>query len=187
MEGKPALRARLLRRREQRTDAELAASGAALAAHGRHAWSAAMTVAAFVDAGREPPTRPLLDALSAAGVTVLLPRVDGTALQWATYDGPASLRPGSFGLWEPSGPALSADALDGTDVVVVPALAVDRAGHRLGRGGGYYDRALAGVRRPVVAVVFDDELLDEVPAEPHDVPVAAVLSPERGMVALPLS
>ena len=64
------------------------------------------------------------------------------------------------------------------ELVVVPALAVDRRGNRLGRGAGFYDRALAGSRpATVVAVIYDDELLDTVPAEAHDVPVHAVLTP----------
>jgi 5-formyltetrahydrofolate cyclo-ligase len=62
-------------------------------------------------------------------------------------------------------------------MLLVPALAVDRAGNRLGRGGGYYDRALSGIRAQVVAVIYDDELVDAVPHEPHDRLVDATLRP----------
>ena len=93
---------------------------------------------------------------------------------------------GRFGLLEPAGPRLGPGALAAADVVVVPALAVDRRGARLGRGRGYYDRALAHARpgAVLVAVVFDDELVDALPAEPHDRRVSAVVTPSGGRQAL---
>jgi 5-formyltetrahydrofolate cyclo-ligase len=92
------------------------------------------------------------------------------------------LAPGRFGLLEPVGPRLGPTAIGAADVVVVPALAVARDGVRLGRGGGYYDRALRHVRpgAALVAAVFDDELLDALPAEPHDRLVTAVVTPSGG-------
>jgi 5-formyltetrahydrofolate cyclo-ligase len=97
------------------------------------------------------------------------------------------LAPGRFGLLEPLGPRLGPTALGTADVVVVPALAVSRDGARLGRGGGYYDRALQHARpgAVLVALLFDDELLDEVPAEDHDHRVTAVVTPSGGWQALP--
>ena len=83
---------------------------------------------------------------------------------------------------EPRGPVLQASALGACDVIVLPALRVDRHGARLGRGGGWYDRALAWRRAgvPLVAVCWPWEFADEpVPALAHDVPVSAVLTPER--------
>ena len=76
--------------------------------------------------------------------------------------------------------------LPAADVVVVPALAVDRGGVRLGRGGGYYDRALRHVRPDarLVALVFDDELVDALPVEPHDRRVTAVVTPSGGWLDL---
>ena len=73
------------------------------------------------------------------------------------------------------------------DVVLAPALAVDAAGNRLGRGGGSYDRALArvGPLIPLIALLYDDELLDRVPAAPHDTPVRAVVRPGPGITWLP--
>ena len=72
------------------------------------------------------------------------------------------------------------------DAVLVPALAVDRAGNRLGRGGGSYDRVLArvGPLIPLIALIYDDELLDHVPAERHDVPVRAAVSPLTGITVM---
>jgi 5-formyltetrahydrofolate cyclo-ligase len=97
------------------------------------------------------------------------------------------LAPGRFGLLEPVGPRLGPTAIGTADVIVVPALAVARDGVRLGRGGGYYDRALRHARRDavVVALVFDDELLDALPSEPHDHRVHAVVTPSGGWQALP--
>jgi 5-formyltetrahydrofolate cyclo-ligase len=97
------------------------------------------------------------------------------------------LEPGRFGLLEPVGPRLGPTAIGTADIVVVPALAVARDGVRLGRGGGYYDRALRHARPDavVVALLFDDEFVDELPAEPHDRRVTAVVTPSGGWQALP--
>jgi 5-formyltetrahydrofolate cyclo-ligase len=105
---------------------------------------------------------------------------DGSELRWAVDTG--RLARGRFGLFEPVGPRLGPTALGAADTVVVPALAVGRDGSRLGRGGGYYDRALQYARPDavLVAVVFDDELLDELPVEAHDLRVTAVVTPSGG-------
>lgn len=143
------------------------------------------TVCAYHPIGSEPGSGVLLDGLLARGVRVLLPVVTGGALDWAVHTG--SLRPGPLGLLEPEGPLLGVHAIGEASVVLVPALAVDRHGVRLGRGGGHYDRSLplAGAGVPLVAVLRDDEFLPAVPAEPHDVPVTAALTPVNGLVSLP--
>jgi 5-formyltetrahydrofolate cyclo-ligase len=185
MEAKRLLRSRLIAARAARTAAEVAAAGAAMAEHAMRAWSEAGTVAAYAATGAEPPTRPAMDRLRAMGVTVLVPVVVGTGLRWAPYEGWERLVPGPFGLLQPTGPLLPVDVLRHVDVVASPALAVDRQGHRLGRGGGYFDRALADVApSSAVAVVFDDEVVDEVPVEEHDRDVGAVLTPS-GLRGLP--
>lgn len=183
MEAKRLLRSRLASARAARTASERAAAGEAIARHGHAAWSRVVAVAAYAGIADEPPTRPLLDALRASGVRVLLPVVTADSLDWADYLSWDRLARVRHGLLEPAGPRLGAAVLHEVSVIVVPALAVDRAGHRLGRGLGYYDRALASTRR-AVAVTFDDEVLDDIPAEPHDVPVAAVLRP-AGLLDLP--
>jgi 5-formyltetrahydrofolate cyclo-ligase len=106
-------------------------------------------------------------------------------LRWAVDTG--RLAPGRFGLLEPLGPRLGPTAIGAADVVVVPAVAVARDGARLGRGGGYYDRALRHVRPDavLVALVFDDELVGELPVEAHDQRVTAVVTPSDGWQALP--
>jgi 5-formyltetrahydrofolate cyclo-ligase len=142
----------------------------------------AASVAAYVSVGREPGTGVLLDALAAAGKRVFLPVLQpDNDLDWAAYAGPESLATARRGLLEPIGPALGADAIGTADVVIVPGLAVDRTGLRLGRGGGSYDRALGRV--PVgtftCVVLNDDEILDQVPSAAHDRRVLAAITEER--------
>jgi 5-formyltetrahydrofolate cyclo-ligase len=184
-EAKAALRAQLRDRRAARTDAERAAAGRALAAHADAVAGRAATVAAFVATKTEPPTLPLLAALRAHGARVLLPVLrEDMDLEWAQFTGEAALCPARLGLREPPGPSLGLDAIAYADLILAPALAVDGAGRRLGQGGGSYDRALAraGANTPVVAIVFDDELREEpIPVEPHDRPVAGVLTPQGGL------
>jgi 5-formyltetrahydrofolate cyclo-ligase len=142
------------------------------------------TVAAYYSVGAEPDTRGLVYALWKRGTYVLLPllRPDGD-LDWASYEGPDSLVPGPRGLREPAEPPRGAGAVTRADVVLAPALAVDQAGHRLGRGGGSFDRALArvGPLIPVIALLYDDELVGRVPTEPHDVPVRSAVRPGHGV------
>jgi 5-formyltetrahydrofolate cyclo-ligase len=146
------------------------------------------TVAAYYSAGAEPDTRGLVFALWKRGTYVLLPllRPDGD-LDWASYEGPDSLVAGPHGLLEPGEPPRGPQAVARADVVLAPALAVDVAGNRLGRGGGSYDRALGrvGPLIPVIALLYDDELLGRVPAAPHDTPVRAVVRPGPGITWLP--
>ena len=141
---------------------------------------AAHCVAAYVSFGTEPSTAELLAGISSRSVPVLLPvlRAD-LDLDWAIYDGTHHLTQGPRGVMSPDGPTLGLAALAEAEVVVVPALAVDRRGHRLGRGGGSYDRALvrADPGAVVVAPVYEDELLDDVPAEAHDRPVHLAVLP----------
>jgi 5-formyltetrahydrofolate cyclo-ligase len=145
------------------------------------------TIAAYYSIGAEPGTHGLVFALWKRGSYVLLPvlRPDGD-LDWASYEGPDSMVPGPRGLLEPGEPARGVDAVARANAVLVPALAVDGAGRRLGRGGGSYDRALArvGPLVPLIALVYDDELVEHVPAESHDIPVRATVSPRAGMTVM---
>jgi 5-formyltetrahydrofolate cyclo-ligase len=146
------------------------------------------TIAAYYSVGAEPDSRGLVYALWKRGTYVLLPllRDDGD-LDWASYEGPDSLVPGPRGLREPGEPPRGIAAVTRADVVLAPALAVDGAGNRLGRGGGSFDRALArvGPLIPVIALLYDNELVEHVPAEPHDVPVRAAVRPGYGITSLP--
>ncbi|MDQ2810695.1 MAG: 5-formyltetrahydrofolate cyclo-ligase [Actinomycetota bacterium] len=146
------------------------------------------TVAVYYSVGAEPQTRGLVYGLWKRGTYVVLPvlREDGD-LDWASFEGPESMVPGARGLLEPGEARRGVDAVARADAVLVPALAVDRAGNRLGRGGGSFDRALArvGPLIPLIALLYDDELVGQVPAEPHDVRVRAVVRPAHGVTALP--
>jgi 5-formyltetrahydrofolate cyclo-ligase len=142
------------------------------------------TIAAYYSIGAEPGTHGLVFALWKRGSYVLLPvlRPDGD-LDWASYEGPDSMVPGPRGLLEPGEPPRGVDAVARADAVLVPALAVDGDGRRLGRGGGSYDRALArvGPLVPLIALLYDDELVEHVPAEGHDIPVRATARPRAGL------
>ena len=177
--AKVALRTALLARRAARSVERRAAAADALAEALAPRLAGAGVVAGYVPTADEPGHGRLPGALPGG---VLLPVVPagGRELSWARYDG--RLAPGRFGLLEPTGPRLPAGALVTADVVVVPALAIAVDGTRLGRGGGYYDRALTHARPDavLVAVIFDDELLDRVPAEAHDRRVTAVVTPSAG-------
>jgi 5-formyltetrahydrofolate cyclo-ligase len=143
------------------------------------------TVCAYWPVAREPGSPELLDGLVRRGCRVLLPVVV-LPLDWADYTGSESLRTGPLGLREPTGPRLGCTAIACAVLVLVPALAVDRNGIRLGRGGGHYDRTLllATPGTPLVAIVRDEEIVPSLPAEPHDVPVTAALTLGRGLVPL---
>ena len=179
---KAELRTQILARRSALPAGQRAAAGRAIrdTLLDRPEVQMAGTVAAYYSVGTEPDTRGLVFALWKRGTYVLLPilRDDGD-LDWASYEGPDSLVPGPRGLRQPGEPPRGVDAVARADAVLVPALAVDPAGRRLGRGGGSYDRALAriGPLIPLIALVYDDELIDHVPAERHDVPVRAVARP----------
>ena len=107
-------------------------------------------------------------------------------LRWAVLESSDALVAAPFGLREPPEPWLPPTALGEAQAVFVPALAVDRRGSRLGRGAGYYDRSLAFCNPSalLIAVVRDDELVDRLPDEPHDVPMTHALTPGFGLVAL---
>ncbi|HEY0637389.1 MAG TPA: 5-formyltetrahydrofolate cyclo-ligase [Pseudonocardiaceae bacterium] len=182
--GKPAWRERLRSARAAVTPEEHAAAAAALA---RRVADLRGTVCAYRPIGGEPGSAAMLTALRDAGCRVLLPVVvRGRPLDWAEYTGESGLAPAGYGLLEPTGPRLGAAAIGTADVVLVPALAVDRSGVRLGQGGGYYDRSLplAAPGARLIAVVGDHELLPSLPREPHDVLVTEALTPSSGFVAL---
>jgi 5-formyltetrahydrofolate cyclo-ligase len=186
--GKPEWRARILAERRQVPPRQRVAEDAALAES--VATLAASTVCCYLPFGTEPGSPALVEALHRRGVRVLLPVIPPRpgALDWARYEGPSSLVPGPLrGVLEPAGARGGPAAIAEADVVLTPALAVDRRGVRLGRGAGYYDRslALAAPGTTIVAVIRDTELLDRLPAEEHDVRMHAALMPRRGLVRLP--
>ncbi len=173
-EVKHTLRVDLLTARRSRSEADIAAARLRVAtgvltrlvadeAAGRR-WQC---VAGYKPLRTEPGSIALLDALAERGLRVLVPlTLDDRDLDWVEWSSPAD--------------PLGVDAIGAADVVLVPALGVDARGTRLGRGGGSYDRALRRVRPgvPVAALLYADEVVAELPADPWDVPVTAVVTPD---------
>jgi 5-formyltetrahydrofolate cyclo-ligase len=184
---KAALRDRIRARRRVRTAAERAAAAGALVeiALERPEIQAARCVALYAATPTEPQTAPLRDTLRRLGISVLLPMVRPDGLEWGWDTGDQLLVSRDLGGPEPAGPSLGPRGVLAADVVLVPALAVDTLGTRLGQGGGYYDAALPMLDRgvPVFAVVHDDEVLDAsvepLPSQEHDVAVDGALTPLR--------
>ncbi len=187
--GKRALRRQILQVRAGLTADDVRESATALSrrALALPELARARTVAAYVSVGSEPGTLALLDALRARGVRVLLPALlPDNDLDWGAYTGESSLarvrHGGRMALFEQAGARLGPDAVTEADVVLLPGLAVDARGMRLGRGGGSYDRVLArlhraGARPALVVLLYDAEVVVRVPEEPHDRPVDAVVTP----------
>ncbi|WP_405728670.1 5-formyltetrahydrofolate cyclo-ligase [Streptomyces sp. NBC_01537] len=185
-DSKATLRADLLRVRRRLTadERQAAEQGIARSAMEMAELAGAGTVAAYVSFGSEPGTRALLDALHGRGVRVLLPvLLSDNDLDWGAYAGASDLTRTERGLYEPGGERLGVDAVTSADVVLLPGLAVDARGMRLGRGGGSYDRVLgrlegAGAAAARVVLLYANEVVDAVPAEAHDRAVDAVVTPE---------
>lgn len=192
--SKDDLRHRALARRKLTTHEERLAAGEALVRRfpaellrpitGADGTAQHVTVAAYVSMGSEVETRPLLAMLLARGCRVLVPRLgSGREIGWSVLESMDTLeavnQPGHLRPDEPEGQVLPPEALAECDLVIAPAMGVDPRGYRLGRGAGWYDRALASRRAecPLVAVCWSWEVMDDdLPAEPHDVPADAVLT-----------
>ena len=151
------------------------------------------TVAAYLSTGAEPGSLQLVAWLAAHEVRVLLPvlshpiggRLDQPA--WAPYEGPDALRTGAFSILEPTGDPLPSEQLPEAELIVCPGLAANRQGDRLGRGGGWYDRALkhASQSAPVWLLLNDDEVLDTIPIQPWDRRVDVIVTPTRMITCEP--
>lgn len=137
----------------------------------------AKTVASFISFGDEPDTTVLNSQILEAGKVLLLPVLQPDLdLEWRQWSGDPHMLSRKGNLLEPVGTSYRRDI----DLVIVPALAVDTHGTRLGRGGGSYDRALQKLSAPKIALVFDNEFTEnDLPRELHDRPVDAVLTPTK--------
>lgn len=183
--NKPALRAHFQALRRNMPAAAHAAASRAIVAHlqALPELLSARTVHTYWPHAerREVDLLPLLAWLHARGTTLVLPvvdrfaRADGRArLSHRRYTGEACLRVNRWGLREPFG--TETVPLSSVDAVVVPALAVDYAGFRLGYGLGYYDELLAAVQAPSICPVFSACHPPALPTEPHDVPVQVIVT-----------
>lgn len=187
---KRALRADLRERRQLLSDAQRADAEHALAdrldqlveQHG------ARSISCFLSMSTEPGTHEFVDRVVARGIRVLLPisRSDGL-LDWSVAVPGGDIAEGMFGLPEPVGELLGPIAVNDVDLMIIPAAAVDATGMRMGWGRGYFDKTIGSMERcpPVYAVIFDSELVDEVPHEVHDQPVSGVVTPSRTVTFAP--
>ena len=139
----------------------------------------ARVVCCYVSLPYEVETWQLIERMLEAGKRVVVPRVRNRTLQLSEVSDPVrDLAPGAFGVWEPTPQTLRPVDVGDVDLMVVPGLAFDRQGHRLGHGQGYFDRLLARVPKttPTVGVCFDFQLFEHLPTHPHDRPVQTVLA-----------
>jgi len=139
----------------------------------------ATTVSCYLNTVDEPPTRPFLSWDAQSQITVLLPvsREDGL-MDWAVYeDGDEAID--VLGMPYPTSGLRGPMAIHDADLLLIPAALVSRAGDRLGWGRGYFDRTLGSMekRPPTFAVVYDHEVVDSVPTEPHDQTVDGAITP----------
>ena len=173
MTTKQELRQLIRQRKRQHTGGEPAAVIDQLYRHPRI--RQAHTLLLYSALPDEIPTQALTDRLTAEGKTVVLPRVvNATDMELRYYTGRRDLQQGAFGIMEPVGELFT--AYSGIDVAVIPGMAFDRQGHRLGRGMGYYDRFLSRVPFLYkIGVCFPWQVVDQVPADQHDMPMDEVL------------
>ena len=180
--AKQALRAEIRERRRAMSEHERAADTLAITEHLKHLVAArgVKKLSCYLATTSEPETRPFLTWAYENNIEVLLPvpRDDGL-LDWAIANDTPDENIGMFGLPEPTGELLGPIAINGVDLIIVPASAVDKKGVRMGWGRGYFDKTLGsmGKRPPVYAIVFDGEYVDSLPREVHDQPVIGVVTP----------
>ena len=137
----------------------------------------AETIASYISYGDEPNTEQLNRALIKAGKTLLLPRISGEDLEWVQWNGDDGALQQKKKLREPTGVAMT--SLSNINVIVVPALRIDRSGYRLGQGGGYYDRALVHLSAWSIGLIHPDEISGtNLPREPWDIPLHAAATPD---------
>ncbi len=188
--AKRAMRAELRERRQLLSQAarDAAAAGIRVQLDELVEQVGARSISCFLSIPTEPGTREFVAGAVARGIRVLLPitRVDGL-LDWAVATPDGDIAEGMFGLPEPVGEVLGPIAVNDVDLLVIPAAAVDRSGMRLGWGRGYFDKTIGSMERcpPVYAVVYDTEILDEVPRDLHDQRVTGVVTPTQRLTLAP--
>ncbi len=165
---------RMMARLKRQVTPEMRLAQAQAVAKRIEAWppfATASTILAYHALSDELPTAGMLDRWLDMGRRVLLPRVmpDGTLELADMADGLSD--DNRYHINEPIGPAIDTAEVD---LAVIPAVAVDHNGYRLGRGGGFYDRLLPHLHCPIIAAVLDCQLVEAVPHEPHDFPVNAI-------------
>jgi 5-formyltetrahydrofolate cyclo-ligase len=183
-DAKRALRADLRERRNllSASARERAASGITAQLDALVARRGVRSLSCFLSTTTEPGTREFVTGAVKRGIRVLLPvtRTDGL-LDWSVATADLDIAEGMFGLPEPVGELLGPIAVNDVDLLVIPAAAVSKDGMRLGWGRGFFDKTIGSMERcpPVYAVIYDSELLDDIPRDVHDQPVTGVVTPTR--------
>jgi len=181
--AKKELRAKVLASLRQLSPAEREAAGAQARSLLREQpiWKQARSVLLFAPLPDELDVWPLLAAALSAGKTVALPRFDSQTNGYVASQVQNlvdDVKIGRFGIREPT-EKCSQIALNRLDFILVPGVAFDMQGRRLGRGKGFFDRLLAVVRGTTCGVAFDEQIVREIPVAPHDVHVNRILTPTR--------
>lgn len=179
--SKDTVREQSIAARSARSSAEISAAGISLASHDWASLCPGNLVTCFVSMATELPTEPIRKKLRELGKVVALPIMKpGRALAWG-FDGDDLVK-NSYGIFEPAPAEID---IATASAILIPALRVGRDGSRLGRGAGYYDRALGNVPSHAdggplrICLVFDDEVDESVPSEPHDAPIDVIVTPSQ--------
>lgn len=146
---------------------------------GMEAYRRARTLTCYIARPFEPQTEDLLIHAQASGKRLCVPAHDVASggYRWAWLDEDTALKPGTSGIPQPSPPVWADDAAP--DLHVVPAVAVDRSGHRLGHGGGHFDRLMSGHPATAVALVFEFQIFETIPTAAHDQSVEFVITEQN--------
>jgi 5-formyltetrahydrofolate cyclo-ligase len=147
----------------------------------RPEWTSAGSVLFFASLGEEPDIWDLLSLAISGGKVAALPRYDvkgGEYVACRVRDLETDIQAGRFGIREPA-PRCGAEPWKRLDLILVPGVAFDPRCRRLGRGNGFYDRILAAVEGRTCGVSFDEQIVSEIPLEPHDVALNSILTPTR--------
>lgn len=175
---KATLRREMRKKRQAMTAEEIEAASDELARQlfAHPLYLAAKTIYVYLSAHQEVRTERIIARARQEGKRVAVPKVCGDELEFFCLGEDTALLPGSYGILEPVN---GQSANDPIALVLLPGLAFDRAGHRLGYGGGYYDRFLAREpKHPTVALCYAFQLLDRIPTDPHDIAADAILVSE---------
>jgi 5-formyltetrahydrofolate cyclo-ligase len=138
-------------------------------------WQSAKKVLVYVSKNDEVDTHQLTKDCITSDKTVYVPKVSGKTLSICPIKAWEQLEPGAFGILEPC-EVLDPAHPEEIDLILVPGLAFDQTGHRIGYGRGFYDSLLKSTKGLKVGLAFEEQIVEEIPAEPHDIPLDLIIS-----------